>query len=923
MRAVPIWIICVSFFVSAVSSVALPLNMEDADAPLVSTGAVDDRVPTPEEALGFRIGERPARPYEVVQYCQQLAESSARVELVRYGTTYQGRELVYLAITSAEHQNQLTTLQEKAQRLGDPRGLSETQAQQLLDELPAVIWMEHSIHGDELSPADSSLQLAYQLAAGQDEETQALLDSLIVCIDPLTNPDGRARDLARLEQWQGQVPNPDPQSLHHDSPWPSGRTNQYLFDLNRDWFILSQQESQMKARAILSWMPHVFIDAHEMNWRSTYLFDPPRPPFHPQLSEHLFEWWSRFLEDQAGAFDDHGFRYYTGEWNEAWYTGYASSFGCMIGAIGILYEQAQTNGTTIRQPDGNMLTFARGIRQHFVSSWANLTTAAQNRRALLEGYLETRQAWLESDDQQTYVLPPQENQSRVAKLIDTLQNLNIEVYQAEDEFELAGARDAWGEERTSFPAGTYWIHTSQPLGRFARSFLEFDPRWKEEWLLDERRRIEEEGSSGIYDVLGWSMLLAYDVECYQSDNTPTIERIEVTQVDPSGEVVHQEAPFGYLFSCQDDGAVKAAYRLLEKGHLIRVAEEPVQFQGVEFPMGSFWVQREGSAEGLDQDIETIAQDTGITMHGLLTAKSEAGYDLGGGYFDQLVLPKIALVGGSGTSAYSFGSLWHQLDEQYRMRTSLLKLPELRYVDLSIYNVLVFPEGSSGSMRRVLGDSGLNHVKEWVEAGGTLITVGDALHAVEETLGLNDHIKQVETLDEDTLKRRHELREAFAPFDYEIDEEALWGDKTLAEMDLEESEIEESPLDEDFSISLYRPRGVVASVLLDDAHWLSAGVGERTTLMLRTGNAYLTDDSVEVAGLLDDEQRMRLAGFLWPEAKHWWANTAVLMRDRIGDGQIIAFTDDPCFRAYFHGTGRIFLNAVLLGPGMGAADQPAW
>jgi hypothetical protein len=115
-------------------------------------------------------------------------------------------------------------------------------AEKIIAHTPAVAWMAYAIHGDEISSADAALQVAYQLAAGTDKQSQLIRDNVIVGIDPMENPDGRERILSQYQQWRGVIPNSDLQSLNHSGMWPWGRTNHYLFDLNRDWLQLFIQK---------------------------------------------------------------------------------------------------------------------------------------------------------------------------------------------------------------------------------------------------------------------------------------------------------------------------------------------------------------------------------------------------------------------------------------------------------------------------------------------------------------------------------------------------------------------------------------------------------------------------------------------------------------------------------------------------------
>ena len=107
--------------------------------------------------------------------------------------------------------------------------------------------------------------------------------------------------------------------MSHQGLWSAGRGNHYLFDLNRDWLMQVHPETRGRAAKIIELNPHLVVDAHEMGSLDTYLFDPPREPINGNLSERTLAWRRRFSADQAHAFDQHAWSYYTREWYEEWY----------------------------------------------------------------------------------------------------------------------------------------------------------------------------------------------------------------------------------------------------------------------------------------------------------------------------------------------------------------------------------------------------------------------------------------------------------------------------------------------------------------------------------------------------------------------------------------------------------------------------
>ena len=161
----------------------------------------------------------------------------------------------------------------------------------------------------------------------------------------------------------------------------------------------------------------------------------------------------------------------------------------------------------------------------------------------------------------------------------------------------------------------------------------------------------------------------------------------------------------------------------------------------------------------------------------------------------------------------------------------------------------------------------------------------------------------------------------------IDSASIWGEGTSGPEEEQRQEKSEKSLEklweEDEELRLFMPRGVFMNTRLHPEHWLAFGMGESVPVHTYTSYAYVSQEPVETVGRLSSESDLRVSGLLWPEAKERWAQTAVITRERSGNGQIILFANDPFFRAYTYGTARILANAILLGPGFGTSVPVPW
>ncbi|TAK65384.1 MAG: hypothetical protein EPO24_02675 [Bacteroidetes bacterium] len=911
--------------------VIFTVSIAAQEKPFFPEGKYNASVTTPDAFLGFPLGQRPARYDQVVRYLQTIASQSSRVKMFEMGETYERRKQYYLVISSEENQKKIEELQRNNLRLADPRKTSAEEARQIIDANPAVVWIGYGIHGDELSSVDAAMQIIYQLAAGTDEATLRLLNELVICLDPMENPDGRERWLAQMQQWAGSVANSDAQSMNHSGTWPWGRGNHYLFDLNRDWFMLVNVENQNRLRALHGWYPQVLIDSHEMGAFDTYLFSPPREPLNPNVPEHIKKWWAAFAADQAKAFDTYGWSYYTREWNDEWYPGYGSSYGLYIDAVGILYEQAGTDGSSVKRPDGTTLSYREAVHHHVVSSWANFSTTAANRKNILSDYYASRRAGIvvNQGEAKAYYLLPGENPARVQHLVERLLMQNIEVATASAEFRIHHAQDYWGSKPISktCPAGTYIISLDQPNGRLAKAILEFDPRMTNEVLFDERRSLEKDKDSKMYDVSAWSLPIAYGVEAYRTPDASSAASTVVTEIPKvQGNVQNPKPLFGFLFEYSDDHAVDALARLLEKGYRVRSARYKFTVEGVSYPASTLLLRLNENNASLVEEIQRIASSAGITVRGVNTALSSEGPDLGGNDFIPLSQPRIAILAGPEISSNSFGTIWKLLDEELTLRVSVLHTSGMNWADLKKYNVIILPSADGGGLNRVFGKGGPGVLREWVEGGGTLIGVANAASYLADTASAMSgvRIRQQSLKDFELFTKAVESEQkAKLPL---IDSVSIWEGKlppkdTAKKTGSVSNEKELAAQDE--RDRLFMPRGAIMRVDLDDEHWMSYGVGDKVPALMFTSLALMSKEPVETPARFSGYESIRLSGLVWPEARSRWASTSYATREGKGKGQIVLFVNEPTFRGGFYGTERMLLNAILLGPGFGADHPVEW
>src|SRR6266542_4273011 len=225
----------------------------------------DPRIPTYRKVLGYEPGEKITPHAGIMRYFEALEAASPRLKIFNYAESWEGRKLIYAAVGSDANMKKLAEIRSAIERLADPRKTGEAEARKLIAGLPAVIWLGYGVHGNEISSPDAAMLTAYHLLAARDDRlVDTVLSHALVLIDPTQNPDSRDRFVATFEQNRGLEPDPSPLAAERNEPWPMGRTNHYLFDLNRDWFALTQPETRGRVKALQEWYPLVFVDLHEM-----------------------------------------------------------------------------------------------------------------------------------------------------------------------------------------------------------------------------------------------------------------------------------------------------------------------------------------------------------------------------------------------------------------------------------------------------------------------------------------------------------------------------------------------------------------------------------------------------------------------------------------------------------------------------------
>ena len=840
---------------------ALPAGAQDLplsiDTPVPGTSSYDDAIPTPTEVIGHEIGTRHTRPAQVIRYFEAVAAASDRVALREHGRTYEGRRLVHAVVTAPANHDNLEDLRRANRQVAlSPEEVTDED----LADRPAVVAMGYSIHGDEASGTEAALLLLYHLAAGQGPQVEAVLENTIALVDPMFNPDGRARFVNWVNGNRGGTPTADPQDREHNQPWPGGRTNHYWFDLNRDWLPGQHPSSQGRIDYFHDWKPQVLTDFHEMGSEATYFFQPGVPGrTNPNTPERNQELTGRIAERHAENLERIGSLYYTRETFDDFYYGKGSTYPDVNGSIGILFEQASSRAL-LRETDKGEVSYAFTVRNQFMTSLSTMRAMVEMRTDLLEyqrDFFANREEALQDTPTEAYVVDRAETPTRAHALAQLLRRHEVRMYDLGETVQSDG--------RTFRPGEAFVVPLDQPQGRFVKAAME---------------RTSSYPDSIFYDVSTWTLPLAFGVEHAAVDDAPDRgDRIEEVGFQ-SGSVVGGRADYTYVLPWGAYYAPRALQRLHNNDIRPRVMTEPFTARlddgSRSFGRGAIVVQVEQRgvpADTIHSVVRRIAARDYVDVYAVDRGLTPSGPDLGAAGSEILDPPEAAIITGTGSesryggsSAYNSGEVWHLLSERMGVPVSLLDLSDVASADLDRYNTMILAGGSFDDLPE-------ETVTDWVENGGTLIGIEDAVEwPIEHGLV--------------------ELEER------ELDVDSLVQNQPYARLP-----------------DAYGAQGIGGSIFeaeLDTTHPVAYGYDDSVPVF-RVGTGFYdpSDEPGASVGTYDAETP-RLSGYLSDDQMEQARGAASIEAHDVGAGAVVLFMDNPNFRAFWYGTNGLFLNALHFG-----------
>lgn len=816
-------------------------------------------IQSPSRFLGFNAGEWHVSHDQVVAYCNYLARLSERMELEIYARSHEQRPLFVLKITAPARLGRLEEVREKhVAALGERSPKEKTPR----TNQPIILYQAYSIHGDEASGSNSALWLAWYLASGESPEIESLLREAVIILDPCQNPDGLQRFSSWVNSHKNILESGNPLDREFHQSWPGGRTNHYWFDLNRDWLLLQHPESRGRVALFQKWKPHIVTDHHEMGANSTFFFMPGVPsrtnPLTPQANQDLTD---RIADFHRAAFDRQGISYYSKEGFDDFYYGKGSTYPDGNGAIGILFEQAGTEGH-VRKTEHGELTLYVAMRNQMISSLSTQKAALELKDEVLayqRGFFRNAVEEAASDSLKGYLFGLKNDPKRLELFKDLLNQHAVEYRRINSFRSTSGSRFEY----------EHFVPLEQMQSKMVRA------------IFEQRTSFPD---SVFYDVSAWTLPLAYGIH-FEGASPRTYAKLKFEEGisneekgNINSEAIPLEGVYGFAFSWENYYAPAMLHTLLDHELTARVTENPVTLRTltgpVHLPSGSIFVPVTSNASTdrhLSNMLGSMSSGYQVKVHTVTSGTAIQGSDLGSNSHHQVRLPKVLLLTGEGVSDYEAGEIWFTLDTKFRIPVVKADINDLDAADLADFNTIILPGGRYNSIGKDLAGS----MRTWVENGGTLILQGQAIQWANAV-----HLASVN----------------FSSFN---------GNTSLPDQIPYEAQEKQR--------IRFRIPGVILAAEADLSHPLCFGLGYPSIAIMKRGSNLMQPASNPYATPIRFTGDPLLSGYLPTGAEEKVSRMAAVIVNGIGNGKVICLGENLLFRGTWLGTEKIFANAIFFAP----------
>ena len=841
----------------AISIVATPILFFGQDLKYYLPDSVNynPSIPKPKEIIYHEVGEWHVTHDRLVNYMKAIAAAAPeRVKLETMGFTYENRPQVLLIITSKKNHDNLESIRQQHVQLTDPAKSSLINT----DQMPIVVWIGHSIHGNEPSGANASLVTAYYLAAAQGKQIDELLDNTVILLDPSFNPDGLQRFSTWVNQHKSKNLVSDPNSREFNEAWPGGRFNHYWFDLNRDWLPAVHVESQNRLKWFHYWKPNILTDHHEQGSNATFFFQPGvasrvnplTPSRNQELTASLGKFHAQFL-DRIGSL------YFTKENYDDYYYGKGSTYPDINGSIGILFEQASSRGHA-QQTSNGILKFPATVKNQFITALSTLEGAKFLRKDFLNWQREFyRTAITEAGSSlvKGYVLGDKDDLTKTTLFVEMLRRHQVEVYELNTNFSIDGLNFEKGN--------AFVVPTNQPQNRLIHAIFDKTLSYKD---------------SLFYDITAWTMPLAFGLN-YAELNAAKYNisllgnKVETISL-PKGNLIGGKSEYAYLFQWDELLAPKALYELQEAGVLVKTATSKFEIEtmnGVKkFDYGTISIPvklQKLDAVKLYELINGVAEKNGITIYSVKTGNVQSGSDLGSNKMISVARPVIAMLVGTGVNPTDAGEIWYLLDQRMNIPATHLEQTTFNRIDLSKYNTIVMVGGNYAELNK-------EKLKAWVQGGGVLIALEEAVQWSAQN--------GISTISFKTPKSPVDSNKKFSY----VEREQIEGAQQVS--------------------------GAIFGAETDLTHPLAYGYHTKIISLFKANKVFMEKGKNPFGSPFYYGSQPLQSGWVSKENGDAIKNSSAVVVNTIGAGRVINIADNPNFRAFWLGGTKLFMNAIFFG-----------
>ena len=806
---------------------------------LISVISIAQNLKSPSEFLGYEIGTEFSRHNQVVDYFEYVTEKmNENVILKYYGETYERRPLVYAILSSKKNINELEKI-----RLANLEVLKEKPSK-LNDK--AIVWLSYSVHGNESSSTEASMQTLFNLLTKNYE----LLENTIVIIDPCLNPDGRDRYANWYNQMRTTPYTTNKVSREHSEPWPGGRANHYLFDLNRDWAWLTQIESELRLKEYQKWLPHVHVDFHEQGVDEPYYFAPAAEPYHEVITKWQRDFQAMIGNNNAKYFDKNGWLYFTKEFFDLLYPSYGDTYPTYLGAIGMTYEQAGGGiaGLGIINSEGKNLTLVDRVKHHTISGISTVEISSLNAEKLNNEFVE----FFRYNDKKTrnYILNG--DKDKIDKLGKFLKKHQINFFSTKKQKLNVFSYN----ENKSISYTTKQADIVVPTSQSRRKLVDV--------LFERTTKLSD---SVTYDITAWSLPYVYGLNAYLTEKE--VEKLDYEISTKYNSIDKNAIAYSSVWNEIEDA--KFLSSLLNNNIKVRYNKKDIQTGDLFLSKGSMIIYKgDQIIENFEDILFKEAKNFNIKLSSIYSGISISGPDLGSDSVKLIKNKKIAILSGddnqNSVSSLNYGSLWHFFEQELRYPLTHLNIKDFKRVSLDKFDVLIIPDGYYGSIGN---ESNLDKIESWMYKGGNIIAFEDAIKIFSNKEGFSVKTKKIKEVEKEEVNFEDISRNNIQNY--------------LA--------------------------GAIFKVKIDETHPLAFGYNkEYYSLKTSTSTYELLDNGYNVGKI--ENLKNNVLGFVGDKIKTKLKNSLVFGHERIGRGNIVYFVDNVMFRSFWE-NGKMFLaNSVF-------------